>query len=234
MAWGSAIGAIASLGGGLLSSNSARKMQIKQEAYTERQMKNAHQWEVEDLQKAGLNPVLSANSAHAVGGASGQATQYDIAGGMQAGANAENAESGVKLNEKLGDQAESQALLNTAKTKAIPTQLKNDTITAKATLQMAEARTKEVETNVDRVKKLLPGEMQGQVYELAQKAFENQLTAREKAVLENTGLTLSEWKALGGEIVGVAKEGLRLKMAGETAKKIAEIKKPLPKIKKAK
>ena len=68
--WDSIIGAAAGLAGGAMSASSARSMQMRQERYTERQMQNAHQWEVQDLENAGLNPVLSANSAHAVGGAS--------------------------------------------------------------------------------------------------------------------------------------------------------------------
>lgn len=47
-----------------------------------RMMKNAHQWEVSDLRKAGLNPILSANSsptAYSAQSASVQAPDFDIA-----------------------------------------------------------------------------------------------------------------------------------------------------------
>ncbi|QXN75189.1 DNA pilot protein [Microvirus mar39] len=225
MAWGAIAGLAGGIIGNAMNNSSAKKTQERQERFTREQMQNAHQWEVEDLKKAGLNPVLSANSAHAIGGASGTTPQIDLPGAMQAGAQAENLTSGKKLNEKLGDQAEANAGLAIAKTKGLPQQIKNETITAKATQQMAEARTKEVDANVERVKKLLPGELQGQTYDLAIKAYENKLTQREKKVLDNTGLTLSEWKALGGQVVDVAKEGIRMKVGAETAKRIAETRK---------
>lgn len=97
MSWiSAAIGGAAGILGGGLSSSSARGIQQRQERYTERQMQNAHQWEVEDLQKAGLNPVLSANGAHAVGGAGGTGGNFDIASGI-------NAISSAKTNESVQD-----------------------------------------------------------------------------------------------------------------------------------
>lgn len=50
----------------------------QQNAYSKEFAQNAHQWEVEDLGKAGLNPVLSANSSSAA----------SIAGQAGGGANA--------------------------------------------------------------------------------------------------------------------------------------------------
>lgn len=49
----------ASLLGGLLGNNSASKEAQKNREFQERMAKNAHQYEVEDLRKAGLNPILS-------------------------------------------------------------------------------------------------------------------------------------------------------------------------------
>jgi hypothetical protein len=51
--WADVAGAVANLGSSALSSYVNWKHQ--KEA-----MKNRHQWEVEDLRKAGLNPILSA------------------------------------------------------------------------------------------------------------------------------------------------------------------------------
>ena len=75
---GGAIGALGGFAGGSSSGLSAKQAfllaqyQAQQE---EKRMKNAHQWEVEDLVKAGLNPALSAggSSAGAIAGNSGNA-----------------------------------------------------------------------------------------------------------------------------------------------------------------
>lgn len=80
--WGAAIGGtIGALGGfgssksSGLSAKSTALLAQYQAQQEERRMKNAHQWEVQDLIKAGLNPALSAtgSSAGAIAGHSSQA-----------------------------------------------------------------------------------------------------------------------------------------------------------------
>lgn len=80
--WGAVIGGgIGALGGfgssksSGLSAKTAALLAQYQAQQEERRMKNAHQWEVQDLIKAGLNPALSAtgSSAGAIAGHSSQA-----------------------------------------------------------------------------------------------------------------------------------------------------------------
>ncbi len=106
MGWDKAIsgglGIVSSLAGAAINRSSAKRVQERQEAYTERQMQNAHQWEVEDLKKAGLNPVLSANSAHAIGGAgttSESGSGVDFSSNMANISSAKNSDSAAKLND---------------------------------------------------------------------------------------------------------------------------------------
>lgn len=107
----SAIGAVAGLAGGALSASSARGIQQRQERYTERQMKNMHQWESEDLEKAGLNRALSGinSNAHAVGGAGGTGGQFDIAGSINQIANAKTLESQENLNDATATKTKVEA-----------------------------------------------------------------------------------------------------------------------------
>ena len=71
--WGQIIGAGISAAASLYGANkqanassSANKQQIE---WQREAMQNRHQWEVEDLRKAGLNPILSANAGASTGGA---------------------------------------------------------------------------------------------------------------------------------------------------------------------
>jgi hypothetical protein len=75
--------------------------------------KNRHQWEVADLRKAGLNPILSATQGP---GSAPAVAQANIAGGIQSGLNSArqakmiNAE--LEAVESQADRDKSQALTN--------------------------------------------------------------------------------------------------------------------------
>lgn len=67
MAGGAITSGVIGLAGGL-AGNSARSSEAKKgRRFTERQMKHKHQWEMWDLRKAGLNPILAAGGTPGTG-----------------------------------------------------------------------------------------------------------------------------------------------------------------------
>ena len=94
--WAEAIGGAANLGSSAFSAYFSWKHQ--KEA-----MKNRHQWEVEDLRKAGLNPILSAGGSGAPGNAP-TIVAPDIAGAMKSGAEASTQRSEKSLKDALEKQ----------------------------------------------------------------------------------------------------------------------------------
>lgn len=75
--------------GAKTSADAAKRNTDKQIAWEKERAKNAHQWEVQDLQAAGLNPVLSAGGSGAVTG-SISPQMPDTSGYSQAGAKLAN------------------------------------------------------------------------------------------------------------------------------------------------
>ena len=65
--FGSLISGAIGLLGGKLKSSSAKSAARDANQFTKEQLQNRHQWEVDDLKKAGLNPVLSAGAAPSIG-----------------------------------------------------------------------------------------------------------------------------------------------------------------------
>ena len=102
MSWlESAIGVVGNIWGTNQSNSAAFEMQANSLKAQKEALQNKHQWEVTDLKKAGLNPILSANSAGGgISGATANITPYDIAGGLLAGANSAQARKATELMEK--------------------------------------------------------------------------------------------------------------------------------------
>lgn len=59
----SALGVVGSLVGASMQNSAQAQFQAQNYAYQRESLQNRHQWEVEDLRKAGLNPILSATNS---------------------------------------------------------------------------------------------------------------------------------------------------------------------------
>lgn len=94
--WAEAIGGAANFGSSALSSYFSWKHQKEV-------MKNRHQWEVDDLRKAGLNPILSAGGSGAAGNAP-VISPPDLAGAMKSGAEMSTQHSEKNLKDALEKQ----------------------------------------------------------------------------------------------------------------------------------
>ena len=79
------VGGALGLLGGKKSNDASAKAAADANQWTKEQLQNRHQWEVEDLRKARLNPILSAGSAPSIGG-SAQAQTFSTTDSAVSGA----------------------------------------------------------------------------------------------------------------------------------------------------
>lgn len=126
MVWPAVIAAGAAIGSGLLSNSSAksreqaadkRQYELSKKLW-EYQMSNSHQFQVEDLRKAGLNPMLSASAQ--------SNTTGNVGGHISSGGNFEN----VLSNAVQGFQAYQQAKVQNSQVTANEATAQNQTASA--------------------------------------------------------------------------------------------------------
>lgn len=123
--WAAGISAGAGLLGGAMSSsgqssaNSAnRKLAMQQMIFQERMARRAHQYEVIDLRKAGLNPVLSGTGGHGSATPSGSTARMEnVKGaGVSSALNALTSISNALLNKTQADKIRAETENTTART----------------------------------------------------------------------------------------------------------------------
>ncbi len=144
------LGAASSIAGGLFGNASAAREAARQREWQENFYKNRHQWEVADLRAAGLNPMLSANSAGSVPSGAAAAQGNVAAGAADAFASVSNAKTQKKLAEQQGDVMVSQALKNAADAELAKTQQGYYT----ALEAEAQARTPMYQVQMDNIKQV--------------------------------------------------------------------------------
>ena len=140
---GSVIGGATSIWSSNQANSAAFQMQANSLAAQKEALQNRHQWEVADLKKAGLNPILSANSGAAgISGATANVTAPDIAGAINKIANSAFARKQTELAEKELDVKQDQA--NASKLNAAANYLEAEVNQSKANsaIELNQANTK--------------------------------------------------------------------------------------------
>jgi hypothetical protein len=137
---GEIIGGAMDLAGGIYSAEANKDMNSQNLAAQREAMKKAHQWEVKDLKKAGLNPILSAGGSGASGSVGSSIAVSNPASGVSSAARMafierKQAESQVELNKDLAKQAKATAQNQIAQAKL------NATATAKQVAELPRAQT---------------------------------------------------------------------------------------------
>lgn len=112
---------------------------------------NQHQWEAQDLEKAGFNPALTLGDISSPGGsapASGGQGTFNPIDAINSAVSMFTAKKNAETGDTQGQLNLAQAGKLIAETKGIPQQLKNDTIRALASQTQAESQAKLVPSQI--------------------------------------------------------------------------------------
>lgn len=140
-----------------LSSRSARKNLNAQIAWERERATNAHQWEVEDLRKAGLNPILSATGGSGASTSSITPQMPDFSGISRAGnvvseyLNLANQSNALKIQEATENQIKAE----TAKTNIDAEVSKSQELLNKSEALLKTAQSNQSAKETERLSELL-------------------------------------------------------------------------------
>lgn len=143
-ALGSVVGGISSIIGGSLSNSAASHASSVANERNTYNYQHRYQWAMQDMQKAGLNPILAATQGigGSVNGASALSANYNLGEGVTAGMSSQAAGNSAKAAQKQADTAQrvgegtikkldSDVLLNSATAKNFEAEATGKTIANK-------------------------------------------------------------------------------------------------------
>lgn len=156
MGWFDLAGAALDVAGGLFGAsmqNSATEaMQQRNIDWEREQLQNKHQWEVEDLRKAGLNPILSSfsgSSAVSAGSPQGANPNIDITKALNAVANSSLAK---KQEQVIDFQNETERI----KANADMLRAKQDEAKTQSAIELNKSQSQLYNMSADQIKQLTP------------------------------------------------------------------------------
>lgn len=160
--WGQAaaagIQALSSMAGNLFSASQAKKEAKKARDFTKKMMKSRHQWEVGDLRKAGLNPILSAGGTPSMGSSAMAQIPtmqgIDVAGAMEAYTSAadikqKKARNKSKTWEQFANETHAEESVNTMRAQRELLDAQKANVNANTARQVFENVGHEIDAQID-------------------------------------------------------------------------------------
>lgn len=207
-----ALSAGAGIMGSMMSKSSAKKAMKMQIAWERERAQNAHQWEVQDLQKAGLNPALSVTGGGQGANTSGiTAVTPDYSGISSAG----KAMSDTMIQWKQLENQTKATTATTAKeeatTEAINKSNKYIDQEKEAEIQKKQQEIRNLKTDAEYKEATKESRIQEQAGKTEQALTEGRLSAKDREFLNEYGVTRREIIQMGTEgvkeIIGLIKAG---------------------------